>query len=153
VLSASQVPGAAVDQRQPAAFSAQTTMNMAVPGNLKLIGAANAEIFKFLENAPKLSHSSKGPEPSLSGIQERIAALMSAIQDVGRSLRALEINSLDDGARAEIDLYACGLRRLAEFLTALGSYAESRREQLAVQSRKVNQVLAWCDAVKLASRE
>jgi hypothetical protein len=120
---------------------------------LKAIDAANAAISIFLENAPPLSESNGGAGVDLSGLQDQIPVLMITIQNAGRHLEAAQLPGLDTSARAEIDLYARNLERLKQFLTALRSYAEMRRDHLAIHSRKVSEVLAWCNAVKLSNLE
>jgi hypothetical protein len=117
------------------------------------VGAANDEISRFLENAPSFSPSENTTTVSLSGLEEQITGLMLTIHDVVQYVNASPLASLDTNGRAEIDRYARNLHRLKHFLTFVGSYAETRRDQLLAQSRKVSQVLAWCDAVKLANRE
>jgi hypothetical protein len=120
---------------------------------LKLIDAANAEISRFLENTPMFSPSDNLTAATLSGLQEQVTALMLTVQNVGECVKAIPLASLDASGRAAIDLYALNLDRLNRFLKALGSYAEMRRNQIMAQSRKVSEVLAWCDAVKLASMD
>jgi hypothetical protein len=123
-------------------------MTMAALDALKLIGAANAEISNFLQNAPTLPPPYNQPAPNLSEVQEQVAALMVTVQNVGQRVKAAQLTSVDERARAEIDLYARNLDRLKQFLTALRSHAEARRDQLLAQFGKIQEVLAWCDAVK-----
>ena len=126
---------------------------MAADDSLKLILAANAEIAEFLETAPAFSCRDAGPALSLPRVQEQVATLMLTIQNVGRCVRSAQSSGLDADARAAIDLYAHNLGRFKQFLNSLRSHAEARRHQLLVQSRKINDVLAWCVAVKLSNLE
>jgi hypothetical protein len=120
---------------------------------LTMMAAANTEISAFLENTPTVSPSNADPAPNLSRVQEQIEALMLSIRNVSQWVKATETTSLGTAARAEIDTYRDNLARLKAYLLALRSHAETRRGELLAHSRKMHEVLAWCDAVKLSNLE
>jgi hypothetical protein len=126
---------------------------MELEDTLQLVRAANASISTFLEKVPVFSHAEDRPAVNLAGIQDQVTSLTFMVQRVGQCLAAVQLSSLDSNARTEIDLYGRNLNHLRQTLTALRAYAEHRRDQLAAHFRKINEVLAWCDAVKLSSAE
>ena len=121
---------------------------------LNLVRGANIEISGFLAEYSPLFPAKEGTRVPLPEIQQQLAAIYEAIRNVGRFLgKPPSLENLDAVSMAQINLYAGNLERLKSFLINLQTYAETWRDHLTADSRKISEVLAWCNALKLTASE
>lgn len=120
------------------------------------IHAANTSITDFLAKAVVLLPADRKPGTAadLSEIQSCLDAVMATIEELGESLgRSGCVETLDAPSKAEIRLYVENLERLRSAMLDLKGYAETRRDQLAAEARKISEAIAWTNTLKLTTLE
>lgn len=125
-----------------------------LPEPISRVRAANRGISRFLAQVADPFLAMGEVALPLDEIQRQLEALSVTIETVGQSLGSPpSLDNLDAESRDEVNLYTAHLERLKNFLVALQTYAEGRREQLITGVRKISDALAWSDTLKLTTRE
>jgi hypothetical protein len=125
-----------------------------IPEPIRRVRAANGEISGFLAQVADPFLAKGEAAAPLDEVQRQLEALAVTLETAGQSLGTPpSLDNLDAESRDEVNLYAAHLERLKNFLVALQTYAEGRREQLITGSRKISDALAWSDTLKLTTRE